>query len=716
MVRSSSEAEKPLESYLKPNSFLQWKDQIYRILARNHREIQVESVPAFEPHTFKIVDLVVLDGEMPPVFAPTLDKLREKLEQLRPQPTRSTESNLPQSLRHKAERIVKEYKEIERLLAVKKDEVEKSGKEFLRTEELKAICEAHGIALATYYNYCNTYREYRGDLAAIAAALRRPRSFGHSRLTDAQLYLVDSAVVKYYARKPAIRKVTLYETIKSTYTRTGGRWIDPTKCAGKVPQDLVDQLFDDKLPMQAILENPEKERWLIPIKELHRTWVYERISALEQRPDEGKALITARYGEEMWEYEQMIFDHFAHIATRPLQYVFADYCLLKVFVVDEATRSEPSRLWLTLLIDAYSRSVLGLALTYEGPRIDTIQDALLNAVQPKTWVTKLGIEGEWDCYGIPVQLSLDNAWSNHSHSLESLAGLISNNGEYTSIDLVFRKPYKARQGALIERFFRGLAAVIKERLKGAIQSSHPKDIRNAAQEACLLYEDIYKFLVEEIVAYQNRPHSELDKMTPNQKWEQGLRSIPPAVPPQTEEFKRHFWREYNGTRGILGKGIGLFNLHYWSPKLGTTKAPKAERGKRVQYTIRYNPSDISRVALYRDNLYIDDIKAKELRLGNNEYRSVSLWERELSKDLARSEGQTSRDWVEYLNGIRGLNETRTSEKKAAQRVARRLQSKASSKSKASKTAEVQKVNEAVKQITTPQDKEYQSRLARFATH
>lgn len=253
-------------------------------------------------------------------------------------------------------------------------------------------------------------------------------------------------------------------------------------------------------------------------------------------------------------------------------------------------------------------------------------------------------------------------------------------------------------------------------MKGAIQSSHPKDIQNAAQEACLLYEDIYQFIVEEIVAYQNRPHSELNKMTPNQKWEQGLRSIPPAVPPLTEEVKRYFWREYNGTREIHGKGIGLFNLHYWSPKLGTTKAPKAEAGKRVQYTIRYNPSDISSVALFRDNLYIDDVKAKELRLGNNTYRSVSLWERELSKDLARSEGQALRDWVEYLNRIRGVNETRTAEKKAAQRAAKRLKSRASSKSKSSRAADIQQVNDAIKRLVTPQDKEYQSRLARFATH
>ncbi len=717
MVRSPYEVEKPLESYLKPKSFLQWKDQIYRILSRDHKDVQVESIPALEPHTIKIVDLVALDGEAPPVFAPTLEILHEKLAKLRSLPIRSADSNLPQSLRRKAERVVKEYKEINRLLAVKKDELEKSGKEFHRTEELKAICEAHGIVIGTYYNYRDRYREYNEDQAAIAASFRRPRSFGHSRLPDAQQYFVDCAIVKYYARKPAIRKVSLYETIKSTYKHTGGQWIDPTKCGGKVPQDLVNQLFNDKLPFQAILENPEKARWLVPIEEPKRTWVYERITALEKQPDEGKSLIIARYGEEMWDYEQRIFDHFAHIAKRPLQYVFADYCLLKVFIVDEETRSEPGRLWLTLLIDAYSRSVIGFALTYEGPCIDTIQDALLNTIQPKTWITKLGIEGEWPCYGIPVQLSLDNAWSNHSHSLESLAGLISQNGEYSSIDLVFRKPYRARQGALIERYFGDLRAIIKERLKGAIQSSDPKDIHNAAKEACLLYEDIYKFIVEEIVAHQNRPHSELDKMTPNQKWEQGLQGIPPAVPPLTEEVKRYFWREYNGTREIRGKGIGLFNMHYWSPKLGSKKAPKADqKGRPIQYAIRYNPSDISSVAIFRDGLYIDDVKAKELRLSNNEYRSVSLWERELSKDLAREDGQAVRDWQAYLNGLRDLAETRTAEKKAAQRAEKRLKSKASSKSKASKAAEVQEVNEAVNLITTPQDKEYQSRLARFATH
>src|SRR6266487_1517346 len=677
MVRSSLQFEKPVESYLKPNTFMHWQGHTYRILSRDLRTVTIEDIlsPEAESQTIGVVDLVVPEGESPPVFAPTLEKLSEKLQKLQPPSERSADADLPQSLKDKAQLMVKKYKEIERLLAEEKDLIEKAGDTFRRTLALEAICQLGeiDISVATYYNYRDRYREYSGDQDAISASFRRPRSYGHTRLADAQLHLVDSAIVKYYMRQPRLRKVSLYEHIKSTYKRTHGQWIDPGQCEGRVPQDLVDQLFDEKLPMQAILDNPEKKRWLVPIEEPRRTSVYDRINALEQRPDEGKDIIVARYGEEMWEYEQMIFDHFAHIATRPLQYVFADYCLLKVFIVDHETRSELDRLWLTLLIDAYSRSVVGWTLTYEQPSIDAIQDALLNTITPKdSELTKLGIEGEWPCYGIPLQLSLDNAWSNHSHSLESLASLISMRGEYNSIDLVFRKPYRARQGALIERFFRGLAAIIKERLKGAIQSSHPKDIRNAAEEACLLFEDVYLFLLEEIVAYQNRPHSELEKMTPNQKWEQGLQSIPPAVPPLTEEVKRYFWREFNGTREIRGKGISLFNMHYWSPKLGSKIAPKAERGKPIQYEIRYDPSDISCVALFRGKLYIDDIKAKELRLSNNEYRSVSLWERELSKDLARSKGQATRDWVAYLNGLRELTETRTTEKKAAQRAAKKL--------------------------------------------
>lgn len=323
-------------------------------------------------------------------------------------------------------------------------------------------------------------------------------------------------------------------------------------------------------------------------------------------------------------------------------------------------------MWLTVLIDAYPRSILGIALLYEYPCIESIQGALFHAIWPKLELERFGVKGDWPCFGIPLELSLDNAWANHSHSLESLARGISQGGRYPAITLAFRPPYKARYGALVERFFGRLSATIKERLKGAIQSSHPKDVRNAAREACLLYEDIYRFILDEVVTYQNTPHSELDGMTPNAKWAEGLGNAPPPVPPLTPGVQRLFWRMHHETRTLNNEGLSFLGLHYWSPELNTAARVQKD-GSTVLYSIRYDPADISRVAVYNDTRYLCDAGAKKLRLSDGTYRSVSLWERKIAQALARDDHHTARDWLVYLNALDATQQQRIAEKKAAQR-------------------------------------------------
>ena len=159
--------------------------------------------------------------------------------------------------------------------------------------------------------------------------------------------------------------------------------------------------------MAAIRDNPEKAGLLKPIKLPSRSWLYQYLRWFVHQPDHGRAIMTARYGQEMWEREQLVFDTFVRLALMPLQYVFADHWLVDVFTVDETSRSQINRLWLTLLLDAYSRSVLGMALLYESPCIDSIQSALRHAIWPKISHYALGLEGDWICYGIPHQLSLD---------------------------------------------------------------------------------------------------------------------------------------------------------------------------------------------------------------------------------------------------------------------------------------------------------------------
>jgi len=95
--------------------------------------------------------------------------------------------------------------------------------------------------------------------------------------------------------------------------------------------------------------------------------LYGYLRWFEQQADGGKTVLTARHGKDAWEREYMVFDSFVSRAAFPLQYVFADHWLLDVFIVDEATRQQPIRLWLTVLLDAYSRCVLGMALLHEIP-------------------------------------------------------------------------------------------------------------------------------------------------------------------------------------------------------------------------------------------------------------------------------------------------------------------------------------------------------------
>src|SRR5204863_4833862 len=124
--------------------------------------------------------------------------------------------------------------------------------------------------------------------------------------------------------------------------------------------------------------------------------------------------------------------------------------------------------------------------------------------------------------------------------------------------------------------------------------------------------------------------------------------------------------------------ISLFGMHYWSP--GLSKVPSKDiNDKPVKFGIRYDPSDISRLAIFRDGKYICDVRSKELRLANNEYKSVSRWEREMAQDLARKDGKQARDWVAYLNGLQELFDKRKAEKKHAQRKAKKGNAKSSPK-------------------------------------
>lgn len=669
------QSERPsLERCLRPGWHMYWQHQTYRITAcdrESYMIIHLENVVTSEPRTIRIEQLMLCEDEdSVPVFAPTLEGLYREIEHRRPLPEVAPSNGLDEKLLQQADRVISVIKQVDELVAKLQESL---SEKYQPTEALREACaqvKPKKVGLTVYYDYLKRFRKCHGDRSRIAASFKR-RTYNQTKLSRAKLHFLDTMIGLYYREDRATKPAMVYRLAESALEfHTQHYWIDPCQCGPEVPQNLMKemvQVLNGELPMQVILDNPEKKKLLCNIDEMPSTgFFYQYLHWFESQPEVGKALMNSRYGDGTWEQLYMIFDTFAHLASFPLQYVFADHYLLDVFTVDEATRSRIDRLWVTMLIDAYSRSILGMALLYEEPCIDSIQSALLHAIWPKSSHKALGIDGEWACYGISQQLFLDNAWAHESHSLENLARVIGQGGKYQTIDLVLRPPYKARYGALIESLFGNLSSRIKQELPGAIQSSDPKRVRAAAKKACLLYDDIYRYLQQFIVRYQNTEHDGIGRMTPHQKWMEGMQMGWPDVPPLTPSVRRLFLRMWPETRTITEKGICAFGMHYASAALGAASVVD-RHNQKLQYSFRYDPADISTIALFQEERWIGDISAKELRRPDGTLKPTSLWELNMAKDLAKDARGKTEDWLSYLNAAEQLKKLRKGEQDKARR-------------------------------------------------
>jgi hypothetical protein len=383
-----------VEKRLKPGWYLYWKHQTYRMLPFDTKDpltLYAENTTTSEVSPFQITELWLSENEddAAPIFAPTLEQLHKEIEKRNVIPIIAPTEGIPTEYIAQADHILSVVEQIKKLVPVAKlklekerEEQERNGKQTKKvtnTDILREACallKPKSISLSTFYYYVQRINEHDCDRAQIAASFRRS-DYHEMRLDKATIHFLDTIIPLFYGKKPA----EIYRLgVSALEYRTQKHWLDPSKCVGPIPVDLVDELtkvLKRELPMQALLQNTNKKDLLTPIEMPARGLFYNYNRWFLARPDKGKKVMNDRYGEGTWESFFAIFDTFAHRATFPLQYVFGDHYLLDIFTVDKATRSKLDRLWLTVLIDAYTRCILGAVLLYEEPCIDSIQSALL---------------------------------------------------------------------------------------------------------------------------------------------------------------------------------------------------------------------------------------------------------------------------------------------------------------------------------------------------
>jgi transposase InsO family protein len=588
-------------------------------------------------------------------------------------------ASLPEQLFRRADHIIQTVDAVQSQIDRIKRQYQVAAKPFSLAEITRQACQsiAAPISRSSYYAYRRLCQSCWGDRALIAFTLRR-KTFGKTRIDPNALHFIDTVIQRFYRSNPPLRIQTVYNIAQQIWQYNRHWWLDIGHATGRDFEDLVERLLDGRKGIDDLLSNPEQVQRLAQIRLPSRSWFYGYVSWFNTQPGEGEKAYVLRHGQADWEANFLLFDRFAQTAVLPLQYVFADHYLLDVLHVDDEFREVIGRLWLTVLIDAFSRAVLGFYLAYEAPCIESIQGALRHAIWPKPGLDEYGIDLPWNCYGIPQRLSLDNAWAHHSYSLEDLASALAGGGRYTRMELVFRPPYQARYGALVERLFGNLSGQIRELLPGAILQPDQRHWHNANQAACLLYRDILRIVHQLIVDYLHTPHRELEGMTPHEKWLHGLELMTPLPPPLTPQLERSFWRLYSETRIATREGLALFGLHYWDVGLAGLRS-RDRQGRPRRYHLRYDPEDVSRVAVFENGLWLGDGCARELRLADGSYESVSLWELELAKDLIRQRDPQHKlrphSWLVHILEARELIEQRQTEQKLIRRKLQQLREK-----------------------------------------
>ena len=604
---------------------------------------------------------------------------------------------LPEQLFKRADHIIEIVEAVQGQIDRLKRQYQVAAKPFSIADITEQACQliATPVSRSSYYAYRRLWQLGSGDRALIASALHR-KTFGKTRIDPSEQHFIDTVIQRFYRSNPPLRIQTVYNIAQQLWQFNRHWWIDTGRAMGRDFDDLLERLLDGRKQVDDLLSDPTQIQRLTQIRLLSRASFYRYVKWFTTQSGEGEKTFIIRQGPADWEANFLVFDRFAQTAVLPLQYVFADHYLLDVLHVDDEFREVVGRLWLTLLIDAFSRAVLGIYLAYDAPCIESIQGALHHAIWPKLGLDQYGINLPWNCYGIPQHLSLDNAWAHHSYSLEDLAKALGGGGRYTQMELDFRPPYQARYGALVERLFGNLSGQIRELLPGAILQPSQRHWHNANQAACLLYRDLLRIVHQLIVDYMHTPHRELEGMTPHEKWLHGLELMTPLPPPLTPHLERSFWRLNPETRIATREGLALFGLHYWEVGLAGLRS-RDRQGRQRRYHLRYTPEDVSRIAVFENGIWLGDAYARELRLVDGNYESVSLWELKLAKDLIRQRDQQHRlrphSWLVHILEARELIEQRQTEQKLIRRKLQRLREQRPGRPRSDSTAQLLEVGQ-----------------------
>ncbi|MFN7703167.1 MAG: Mu transposase C-terminal domain-containing protein [Chryseotalea sp.] len=445
---------------------------------------------------------------------------------------------------------------------------------------IKEIAKKSNRHPATIYRWLNIYFEYQ-EMTALAPYFEKRGAPGKHKIEDQLELIIQECINKYYLNEERHRITYVYNEIKQL-------------CRN----------ISVKPPNINTVRN--RIKFLDPYTVTSRRF--------------GKKYADSKFSTSDSKYEQ---------AQYPLHIVEIDHTQLDIELVDEKYRKAIGRPYITIAIDVYSRMIVGIFLSFDGPGYLNVGVCIANAILPKFDLLKehgLDENYQWNIWGKMKILHMDNALEFRGHNL---AKICKNYG----IDLQYRKLKKPEDGGHIEKFMDTLSNKLQDLPGKTFNNIQKKNNYDSSSKATLTLKEFEKWLIMEVIGvYHNSLHSGINN-TPIKKFEEGVNGIieenimgrgMPQLIENPEKVRIDFLPSKKRT--IQSKGVTLFSIPYFSTDLNALYIPKNEHTgtnkKSVSYTIKYDPRNLKYVYLLnsKDQSYIE-LTTKDLTSPN-----ISLWE------------------------------------------------------------------------------------------
>ncbi len=455
-----------------------------------------------------------------------------------------------------------------------------------RSEELRN--EGTNVSPRTLRRWCTTWRAAGNDRLALLPATLRSGGRGQHRRHS------------WLERFPHLKRIA-EEAIENVYLSKARRPVSAV--VRRVLEDI--QRLNARLPAAQALPVPREAT-------LSRA-IARRIAQLDpwevDRTRWGRQIADRRHAPTSPQ----------RMARRILERVEIDHTPLKVVVgTDAGPIGQPT---LTVLIDYYSRMIVGFCLGFEPPSYPVLMEALRHAILPKGKLADRypRVQGTWPCYGVPEKLVCDRGSDLTSKDLENAAFQLG-------VELDFNPPRTPHFKGTVESFFGGLNHQLSASLPGrTFRSWERRGDYNPDDGPLLPYDALLEIIhIHLIDVYSVSKHPTATK-TRLEMWQESAAEFPPCLPAAPEELVVLLAK--HAERTLLPRGIELGGMFYNSDELMALRAQLAANNiheKRLQ--VRFNPWDLGQVWVLNpiDQRYLPATAVDEAMKGITQYQWNAL--------------------------------------------------------------------------------------------